>query len=215
MPVPGYFIGPAHKAPRLGRHPAPDMMATILMTAAGILVFIYLQNRLAAAKNAVTTGYSGIDVQLKRRHDLIPALVDSVRSAMAQENQIFDKLLDARRAAMTARNDDIESVQKAEAELSAALRVLIAYSEDTPEIGSTGNVRELQKQLEETEDQISAARRLYNANVERYNTLLDAIPSNWIARAMRLNHATPFALPAAETEAVRTMPRIDLPGSRA
>ena len=80
------------------------MIATILTIAAGILIFIYLQNRLAAAKNAVTTGYSGIDVQLKRRHDLIPALVDSVRGAMAQENRIFDRLLDARRAAMSARN---------------------------------------------------------------------------------------------------------------
>ena len=190
------------------------MIATILTIAAGILIFIYLQNRLAAAKNAVTTGYSGIDVQLKRRHDLIPALVDSVRGAMAQENRIFDRLLDARRAAMSARNGDIASVQEAEAELSAALSAFVAYSEDTPEIGSTGNVRALQKQLEETEDQISAARRLYNANVERYNTLLDAIPSNWVGRAMGLEHAKPFSLTATESEAVRAMPEISLPGSR-
>ncbi|KFB08993.1 LemA family protein [Nitratireductor basaltis] len=190
------------------------MIAIILTIAAVILILIYLQNRLAAARNAVATGYSGIDVQLKRRHDLVPALVDSVRGAMAQENRIFDQLLDARRTAMSARNDDIETVQRAEAELSVLLRAFVAYSEDTPEIGTAGNVRELQKQLEETEDQISAARRLYNSNVERYNTLLDAIPSNWVARAMRLDRATPFALAEAEAEAVRTMPRIDLPGSR-
>ncbi|MCD7060702.1 LemA family protein [Pelagibacterium xiamenense] len=188
------------------------MITTILIIAAGILIFIFLQNRLAAAKNAVTTGYSGIDVQLKRRHDLIPALVDSVRGAMAQENRIFDALIDARRAAMSVRGSDIEAVQTAEGELSAALRAFIAYSEDTPEVSSTGNVRELQKQLEEAEDQISAARRLYNANVERYNTLLDAIPTNWIARAMRLDHATPFTLVGAEAEAARALPRIELPG---
>ncbi|EIM73222.1 lema family protein [Nitratireductor aquibiodomus RA22] len=189
------------------------MITTIVIIAACILVFIYLQNRLAAAKNAVTTGYSGVDVQLKRRHDLIPALVEAVRGAMAQENRIFDALMEARQSAMSARMSDIEAVQRAESKLSDALHTFFAYSEDTPEISATGNVRELQKQLEETEDQISAARRLYNANVERYNTLLDAVPSNWIARAMGLEHASPFSLATAEAEAVRAMPEIDLPGN--
>ncbi|WP_367718254.1 LemA family protein [Nitratireductor sp. GISD-1A_MAKvit] len=186
------------------------MITTIFIIAAGILAFIYLQNRLAAAKNAVASGLSGIDVQLRRRHDLIPALVEAVRGAIAQENRVFDVLMEARRAAMNARSNDIETVEKAEAELSVALRTFLAYSEDTPEISSTANIRKLQKQLEETEDQISAARRLYNANVERYNTLLDAIPSNWIARSMGLIHARPFALAAAESDRVRAMPEIDL-----
>ncbi|MFC5586898.1 LemA family protein [Nitratireductor kimnyeongensis] len=190
------------------------MITTILIIAAAILLFIYLQNRLAAAKNAVANGYSGIDVQLKRRHDLIPALVDAVRGAISQENRVFDALLEARQTAMHARLSDIETVQKAENGLSAALHAFLAYSEDTPEISSTENVRELQRQLEETEDQISASRRLYNANVERYNTLLDAIPSNWVGRAMGLDHAKPFSLTPAETEAVRTMPEISLPGTR-
>jgi LemA protein len=185
-----------------------------LVVAVLMLAYIYLQNRLASAKNAVTTGYSSIDVQLKRRHDLVPLLVDSVRSAMAHEDAIFDKILDARKQALSARNNDIETVEAAEANLTRALRQLVAHSEDTPELTATNNIAELQKQLEETEDQISAARRLYNGNVERFNTMLDSIPTNYIARAMGLQRAKPFSLSDAEAKVVGQMPSINLPGAQ-
>ncbi|MDQ0314690.1 LemA family protein [Amorphus orientalis] len=185
--------------------------------AAAILIFlgyIYFHNRLAAARNSVATGYSGILVQLKRRHELVPALVQSVRSALHQESQVFDRILDVREKAVGALQMDQKAVEAAEADLSASLRKFFGYAEDHPEITSTGNVRELQKQLEETEDQISAARRLYNGNVERFNTMLDSIPTNWIGRSMRLERAELFTLSEAEVKTLRSMPPIDLPGAQ-
>ena len=177
--------------------------------------FVFFQNRLASARNSVLNGFSGVQVQLKRRHDLVPALVSAARSAIAQENRLFDSILDVREKAVAALNGRMEEVQEAEAELTASLRSFFGYTEDHPEITSTGNILELQKQLEETEDQISAARRLYNGNVERYNTMLDAIPSSWVAAMLRFERADFFALSDAERKHVEAVPAIDLPGAQA
>ncbi|WP_420506534.1 LemA family protein [Nitratireductor aquimarinus] len=177
--------------------------------------FVFFQNRLASTRNSVLNGFSGVQVQLKRRHDLVPALVSAARSAIAQENRLFDSILDVREKAVAALNGRMEEVQEAEAELTASLRSFFGYTEDHPEITSTGNILELQKQLEETEDQISAARRLYNGNVERYNTMLDAIPSSWVATMLRFERADFFALSDAERKNVEAVPAIDLPGAQA
>lgn len=190
-------------------------MTTVLVAAIVLFLgYVYFHNRLAAARNAVATGYSGILVQLKRRHELVPALVQSVRSALHQESQVFERILDVREKAVGAIEKDQKAVEAAEADLSASLRQFFGYTEDHPEITSTGNVRELQKQLEETEDQISAARRLYNGNVERFNTMLDSIPTNWIGRSMRLERAELFTLSEAEVKTLQSMPAIDLPGAQ-
>ncbi|TDQ60426.1 LemA protein [Maritalea mobilis] len=176
--------------------------------------YVYLQNRLAAAKNAVSNAYAGIQVQLKRRHDLVPALVDAVRSAIKHEEKLFDQILAVRQEAVTALDQEIEKVEVAEASLTQGLREFFAYAEDHPEITATQNISELQKQLEETEDQIAASRRLYNGNVERFNTQLDAIPSNWVAQTMRLEKAPFFGLSASEAKSASHMPKIDLPGAQ-
>jgi LemA protein len=190
---------------------------TTLVIAALVLFggFVFFQNRLASARNSVGNGLAGIHVQLKRRHDLVPALVATVRSAVVQENRIFDRLLDTRGRAVVALGGDLAEVEVAEAELTAGLRSFFGYAEDHPEITSTANILELQKQLEECEDQISAARRLYNGNVERYNTMLDAIPSSWVGAVLRFERAPFFTLDAEQLAAAGRMPAIELPGARA
>lgn len=188
------------------------VIVTVVILAIG---FVFIQNRLAAARNAVYSGFSTIQIQLKRRHDLVPALVSAVRSAIAQENRLFDGVLAVReKAVRAARNGKIESMTESEAELSASLRQVFGYAEDHPEVTSTANILELQKQLEEAEDQISAARRLYNGNVQHFNTMLDSIPSNWVGSALRMEKAQLFTLDDAEMAVIQEMPQIELPGVR-
>ncbi|MBO6541483.1 MAG: LemA family protein [Rhizobiaceae bacterium] len=188
---------------------------TVTLIALVVLGFVVIQNRLASAQNAVYSGFSTIEVQLKRRHDLVPALVSSVRSAITQENKLFDTILAVREKAVQAVGQGkLDEMKEAEAELSASLRTFFGYAEDHPEVTSTTNILELQKQLEEAEDQISAARRLYNGNVQRFNTMLDAIPSNWVAGLLRMKKAEFFALSDSEAKAAHTMPKIELPGAQ-
>jgi len=190
-------------------------MATLLiLLIVGLGGFVYLQNRLAAARNAVHNGRSGIQVQLKRRHDLVPGLVGAVRSAISQENRVFDRLLEVREKAISVRQGSLADIQRAEADLTAGLTTFFGYTEHHPEITSTGNILQLQKQLEQTEDQISAARRLYNGNVDRYNTLLDSIPSSWIGALLKFERANFFALDAHQLKSAEAAPLIDLPGAR-
>lgn len=190
---------------------------TIALIVAVVLVlgFVIVQNRLVRARNAVQSAYSGIQVQLKRRHDLVPALVDSVRSAMAQEEKLFDRILAVREKAVDAVNKGaMDAIRSAEEELTSSLRQFFGYAEDHPEITSTGNISKLQAQLEETEDQISAARRLYNGNVAYFNTMLDAIPSNWVGNMLSMKRAEFFTLGEEEAKQVETMPRVNLPGAQ-
>jgi LemA protein len=191
------------------------MTVTLIALVVLVLGFVVIQNRLASAQNAVYSGFSTIEVQLKRRHDLVPALVSSVRSAITQENKLFDTILAVREKAVQAVGQGkLDEMKEAEAELSASLRTFFGYAEDHPEVTSTANILELQKQLEEAEDQISAARRLYNGNVQRFNTMLDAIPSNWVAGLLRMKKAEFFALTDSEAKAAQTMPKIELPGGQ-
>jgi LemA protein len=190
------------------------MTTVFILLVIGLGGFVYLQNRLAAARNAVRNGRSGIQVQLKRRHDLVPGLVSAVRSALSQENRIFDDLLAVREKAISVRQGSLEDIEHAEQKLTAGLNTFFGYTEDHPEITSTGNILHLQQQLEETENQISAARRLYNGNVDRYNTLLDSIPSSWIGSLLKFERADFFSLDADHLKSAETAPMIDLPGAR-
>jgi len=162
-------------------------------------VWAICQNGLVAAREKVSEGWSGITVQLKRRHALVPNLVQAARSAMAHEEGIFERLLEARQTAAAALTAGApEEIGAAEAALSAALSNFAGYAEDTPEITANENIKLLQKQLEETEDQIAAARRLYNGNVAAYNTKIDQIPWSFVAARGDFNKATLFEVSAAE-----------------
>lgn len=174
-------------------------MEILILIAAIAAIYVWGYNRLAQGKTKVDEGWSGITVQLKRRHDLVPQLVSTVKSAKKHELEIVQRINDTRALAMQAMaTDDHEKMAETEAALGAAVKQFFAYTEDNPEIAATANMERLQQQLEETEDQIAASRRLFNGNAQAYNARVVSIPTNWIAGIHKFKAATFFEMPEAE-----------------
>lgn len=185
------------------------ILTLLLVAALGVYILVY--NGLSRAVTQVDQGWAGIEVQLKRRHDLVPGLVTAAKSALKHENAIFDRILDARTEAVKAMaGHDPETMAHTEAALANSLKGLIAYVEDNPEITATANVATFQKQLEETEDQIAASRRLYNGNVQNLNARIVTFPGNIVASAHRFRQAKPFEMTPAERAVTYDRPQIDL-----
>lgn len=171
----------------------------VLIVIAIPVTWAFAQNALVATRERVNEGWSGITIQLKRRHALVPNLVEAAKTAMAHETAIFDKLLEARaQAARLLSSGAREEITQAEAALTAALNDFVGYAEDTPEITANDNIKLLQAQLEETEDQIAAARRLYNGNVTAYNMKLDQVPYSFVATRGGFQRAALYEVDAAE-----------------
>jgi LemA protein len=145
-----------------------------------LLVAVYLFNRLVRLRNEVSTGWSNIDVQLKRRNDLIPNLVEAVKAYAAHERGVFEEVTRAR--AEMARAGTPAQAGMADSLLGQALGRLLAVAEAYPELKASQNFLQLQNDLTDTEDKIAAARRYYNATVLAYNTAVQTIPSLLIAR---------------------------------
>ena len=143
------------------------------------IVYILMRNSIIAARNRVEEAWSGIDVQLKRRHDLIPNLVESVKGYATHERKTFENVTKARSQAMGA--SGVEEVGKAENALSAALGQLRVVAEQYPDLRATENFQQLQNQLSELEDEIQASRRIYNSNVQSYNTKIQQFPMSIVA----------------------------------
>jgi LemA protein len=144
-----------------------------------ILIFIGLNNSMIGARNRCDEAWSGIDVQLKRRHDLVPNLVETVKGYATHEREVFEKVTAARAEATKARTP-AESAQK-EGQLTAALTDLRAVAENYPALRATENFQKLQNELTEIEDEIQASRRIYNSNVQAYNTKIQVFPNTMIA----------------------------------
>ena len=144
-----------------------------------VLIFIGVNNSMIGARNRVDESWSGIDVQLKRRHDLVPNLVETVKGYATHEREVFEKVTEAR-AEATKAHTPAESAQK-EGQLTAALTDLRAVAENYPELRATENFQKLQNELTEIEDEIQAARRIYNSNVQAYNTKIQVFPNSVIA----------------------------------
>jgi LemA protein len=145
------------------------------------LIYILIRNSMIASRNRVDESWSGIDVQLKRRHDLVPNLVETVKGYATHEQTVFTKTTEARAEAMKATT--VEATQQAEAKLSGALADLRAVAENYPNLRATENFQQLQRDLNEIEDQIQAARRIYNSNVQAYNTKIQIFPNSIIANS--------------------------------
>ncbi|MEZ5154569.1 MAG: LemA family protein [Solirubrobacterales bacterium] len=143
------------------------------------LIYILIRNSMIASRNRVDESWSGIDVQLKRRRDLVPNLVETVKGYATHEQQVFTKTTEARAEAMKATT--VEATQQAEAKLSGALADLRAVAENYPDLRATENFQQLQRNLNEIEDEIQAARRIYNSNVQAYNTKIQIFPNSIIA----------------------------------
>ena len=165
-----------------------------------ILAIIFMYNGLIRLKNRVDEAWSDIDVQLKRRYDLIPNLVSTVKGYAAHEKEVFEKVTEARSRAMGAGAAD-----KAEAEnmLSNTLKSLFAVAEAYPDLKANQNFLELQRELTDTEDKIQASRRFYNGNVRDFNTKIEVFPTNLMAGALGFTKREFFQAEEGEKEVVK------------
>jgi LemA protein len=139
-------------------------------------------NRFVAQTTLINNSWSNVNTELKRRHDLIPALVEVVRGYAAHERATLERVTQARAEAIRAVGTSPAGQAAAEAALGLALRNLVAVAESYPQLQATANFLELQQELANTEDRIQAARRFYNANVADYNRRVYSIPSLLVAR---------------------------------
>lgn len=144
-----------------------------------VLIVISVNNSMIGARNRVDESWSGIDVQLKRRHDLVPNLVETVKGYATHEREVFEKVT-AARAEATKAHTPAEAAQK-EGQLTQALTDLRAVAENYPDLRATENFQKLQNELTEIEDEIQASRRIYNSNVQAYNTKIQVFPNSIIA----------------------------------
>lgn len=173
----------------------------IIIVAILILVTFYaisIYNKLVNARNKVNDQFAQIDVQLKRRSDLIPNLVETVKGYAKHEEKTFKEVVEARNKMASANtiNDEIEASDA----LSLALNRLFALSEAYPELKANENFQSLQKDLEETENKISYARQFYNDTVLNYNNLRETFPSNIIANIFKFKKIDFFKIEEKEKE---------------
>ena len=168
----------------------------------GGLTWILIRNSMIGSRNRVDEAWSGIDVQLKRRHDLVPNLVETVKGYATHEQAVFTKTTEARAEAMKA--GTVAATQQAEAKLSGALADLRAVAENYPDLRATENFQQLQRDLNEIEDEIQAARRIYNSNVQAYNTKIQIFPNSIVANSGGFTDREFFEIDdAAEREPVQ------------
>lgn len=156
------------------------LVVLITLGAAVLLGGVVLFNMLVQKRQLVRNGWSDIDVQLKRRADLIPSVVSVVQGYAAHERNLFDEIV-AKRTAAAAAGDDPAARGAAERALSAPLGRVVALAESYPDLKANQNFLDLQRQLAETEDKIEMARRFYNGAVRELNTLVSSVPSNIVA----------------------------------
>ncbi len=164
-----------------------------------LLLFVFvalyavgIYNKLVKLKNLVAEAWSGIDVQLKKRYDLIPNLVETVKGYAAHEKETFENVTKARAAAQQATT--VEGQQVAENKLNGALMNLMAVAERYPDLKANTNFLALQNTLGEVEGDIEKARRYYNGNVREQNTLIESFPSNVVANSFNFAKSTFFEL---------------------
>ncbi len=178
-------------------------MATELILILGLLLVILLYtvliyNGLIVLRNRVKEAWSDIDIQLKRRYDLIPNLVETVKGYASHEKETFERVIQARNLAMSA--NGLKEKGEAENALSGTLKSLFALSENYPELKASTNFLELQTELSDTENKIQAARRFYNSNVKDFNTRLEVFPSNVIAQMFNFKLSDFFTIEEEEKE---------------
>jgi len=181
------------------------MLLAIAVVAAFYVIFIY--NGLVRHRQMVGEGWSGIDVQLKRRADLIPSLVESVKGYMAHEKGVLEEVTRLRTAAQAASGATPEERAKVEGALSGALGRLFAVAENYPDLKASQNFLEFQRQLTETEDEIALARRYYNGAVRNNNIAIEVFPSNLFAGRFGFVKAQYFEI---EESSERAAPKVSL-----
>ena len=163
-------------------------VAMALLLLYGVVAF----NALVRMRNECDQAFSDIDVQLKRRHDLIPNLVETVKGYAGHERQVLENVTEARSRAVSASGPEAQA--KAESGLGGALRQLFAVAESYPDLKADRNFRELQRELTDMEDGIQRARQSYNASVQEMNVRVESFPSSLIARVTEMRRREFFEL---------------------
>ena len=194
----------------------PILVLVVVLGAAGMW-FVSAYNRLVGLKNQVANGWKQIDVQLKRRHDLIPNLVETVKGAMTFEKGTLEAVIAARNQAIgvlrggggaaVPSTGEVRQLVAAENQLSGALGKLFAVVEAYPQLKATGNVAALQEELASTENKIAFARQLYNDQATSYNTAQQQFPTNMVAG---MAGAAPTELWEITDAAEREVPKVNL-----
>lgn len=164
------------------------------------LWLIAVYNGLIRLKNRTDEAWSDIDVQLKRRHDLIPNLVETVKGYATHESGTFQKVTEARNMALNAQT--VEEKGQAENMLSGALKSLFAVAESYPDLKASQNFLQLQDELSDTENKIQASRRFYNGNARDFNTKKQVFPNNLVANSLGFKDYQFFQIEATEKENV-------------
>jgi LemA protein len=182
------------------------VVLVVIVVLAVILVLwgVGTYNGLVRKRNQVQEAWQQIDVELTRRHDLIPNLVETVKGYAAHERETLDAVVRAR-AAATAPGASVADQAREEGQLTQALGRLLAISEAYPDLKANQNFLALQNELSQTEDRIAAGRRFYNANVRELNTKVETVPSNIVAGFTHIGRADYFEV---ENEQVRSVPSV-------
>jgi len=177
----------------------------IILIIAAVLVLwaILIYNRFVSLRNRTQEAWSDIDVQLKRRYDLIPNLVETVKGYATHEKEIFERVTEARSRAMGAKG--IKDQAEAENQLSSTLKTLFAVAENYPDLKASTNFLELQRELRDTEDKIQAARRFYNGNARDLNIQIESFPSSIVASMFNVKKVEFFEL---EEPAAKNPPKV-------
>ncbi len=183
------------------------MALTIFLVVFGVLVIwiIAKYNSLVTLRNQVQNGWRQIDVQLKRRHDLIPNLVNAVKGFMQFEQDTLRQVIEARNAAVSAKG--VADAAAKEGELTAVLSRLFALVENYPQLKSNENVKQLQEELTSTENKVSFARQFYNDIATKFNIDQQVFPGNIIANLFKFQRSELFQVEKAEE---REVPTVDL-----
>lgn len=176
----------------------------LIVVIAAVFYLILAYNKLVRLKIRAEEGESDIEVQLKRRHDLIPNVIETVKGYAKHEKGVFEKVTIARTQAMSSQG--MEQKAKNENFLAGTLKTLFAVAENYPELKANANFLELQRELSDTEDKIQAARRFYNTVVRDLNTAVDSFPTNMIAGMFHFIKREFFDL---EEEAAKQPPKVD------
>jgi LemA protein len=186
------------------------MFSVLLLVILLVVIFVGIgaYNRLVSLKNQVANAWKQIDVQLKRRHDLIPNLINTVKGAMSFERDTLEAVVAARNTAIAATNSgNVPATAAAETQLTGALSRLLAVVEAYPDLKATGNVAQLQEELTATENKIGFARQLYNDTATQYNTAQQSFPTMLFAG---MAGAAQVPLWEITDEGERAVPQVDL-----
>ena len=178
----------------------PGIIILVIIAVVAIWI-VAVYNGLIRLKNRVDEAWSDIGVQLKRRYDLIPNLINTVKGYAVHEKELFEKVTEARTAAMGAQTP--HDKEQAENMLSGTLKSLFAVAEAYPDLKANQNFLELQRELTDTEDKIQASRRFYNGNVRDFNTKIEVFPNNIIASMLKFVKREFFQIEEGEKEVVK------------